>query len=68
MKDMKEAIRLMENLYSVERMVSAMEKEPKHYGTEELLYSNEVSTSSPPMVQPWTYQPTLPLRFALVAW
>ena len=44
MKDMKEAIRLMENLYSVERMVSAMEKEPKHYGTEELLYSNEVHT------------------------
>lgn len=44
MEDMKEAIRLMENLYSVERVVSVMEKEPKHYGTEELLYANEVHT------------------------
>ena len=44
MTDMKEAIRLVDNLYSVERIVSAMEKEPKYYGTEELLYSNEVHT------------------------
>ena len=44
MIDMKEALRLMENLYAVERLVAAMEKEPKHYGTEELLYANEVHT------------------------
>ena len=28
----------------VERIVTAMEKEPKYYGTEELLYTNEVHT------------------------
>ncbi len=44
MTDMKEAVRLIDNLYSVERIVAAMEKEPKYYGTEELLYSNEVHT------------------------
>jgi DNA-binding MarR family transcriptional regulator len=44
MKEMKESIRLMENLYAVERIVTAMEKEPKYYGTEELLYANEVHT------------------------
>lgn len=44
MSDIEEAIRLIDNLYSVEKIVSAMEKEPKYYGTEEILYSNEVHT------------------------
>lgn len=44
MSDIAEAIRLIDNLYSVEKIVSAMEKEPKYYGTEEILYSNEVHT------------------------
>ena len=44
MTKIKEALRLLENLYMVERIVTAMEKEPKYYGTEELLYTNEVHT------------------------
>lgn len=44
MTKMKETLRLMENLYMVERIVTATEKEPKCYGTEELLYTNEVHT------------------------
>lgn len=37
-------IRLVENLYMVERCVNALEKEPRYYSNDCLLYSNEVHT------------------------
>lgn len=44
MTEIENAVRLIENLYTVERIITAMEKEPKCYGTDELLYANEVHT------------------------
>lgn len=44
MTEIKEAVRLIENLYATERVITAMGKEPKRYGTEELFYTNEVHT------------------------
>lgn len=44
MADIKEAIRLVENLYTAERVIQAMEKEPRQYNTEYILYTNEVHT------------------------
>lgn len=44
MADLKEVIRLVENLYTVERVINALEKEPRCYNTEQLLYANEVHT------------------------
>ncbi|MDO4438209.1 MAG: MarR family transcriptional regulator [Eubacteriales bacterium] len=36
--------KLVENLYEVERVIRAMEKQPHTYGSEELLYSEEAHT------------------------
>lgn len=44
MAELKELIRLVENFYAVERVVNALEKEPRFYNTEQLLYANEVHT------------------------
>lgn len=44
MAELKEVIRLVENLYTVERVVAALEKEPRCYNTGEQLYTNEVHT------------------------
>lgn len=44
MAEIKEMIRLVENLYTMERLIAAMEKEPRYYNTDQLLYTNEVHT------------------------
>ena len=44
MAELKEMIKLIENLYTMERMIAAMEKEPRYYNTDQLLYTNEVHT------------------------
>lgn len=44
MNEVNQFVRLIENLYMVERVVNAMEKKPRYYNTEQLLYANEVHT------------------------
>lgn len=44
MKNTDELIRLVENFYEVERVVGALDKVPRSYDTEYLLYTNEVHT------------------------
>ena len=36
--------KLIQNFYEIERMICSLEKEPKTYNTDQLLYFNEVHT------------------------
>lgn len=44
MAEVDQFVKLVENLYIVERVVNAMEKRPRYYNTEQMLYANEVHT------------------------
>lgn len=44
MIETKEGLRFIDNIYTLNRIITALDKEPKGYNTEFELYSNEVHT------------------------
>lgn len=44
MIETKEGLRFIDNIYTLNRIITALDKEPKGYNTEFKLYSNEVHT------------------------